>query len=222
MIFNQKTKALNDHDNEVDGQLYEQLRISNKRLWVMMLVQTMLAVLTVVALLYVAANFKKEYAVIKVDKLTGATGLAQTVEEYVKDPNLNHKNYIKKFLTSYRNYNFATVQRDYDVIKAHAGEDLWKKYSSQFEGPNSLDKKFGKKVTITPQNLAITPTGNGLATVRYELITANDDGTTISEIRNATLRYVFIPNLKLTEAEAIENPFGFKVLALDETIETKN
>lgn len=208
---------------DTDNLLYEDLRSSNKMLWVFSF--TCLAALVIVSSYAwnLSQKFDPQFKVITVDKLTGATGLAQTIEEYgnPKNTEMNHKAYIKRFLTSYRQYNYPLLQRDYDTVKSLSSPAVWDNYAKQFEGPNSLEIKYGKKLTIIPTNLSVIPSKFGFANVRYELVITDDSGIEKRETRNATVRYEFVANLKMTEAQAMDNPFGFKVLAVDETLEEK-
>lgn len=209
---------------DTDSELYEELRGSNKRLTYFAIFSLLIAVGAVWSTFVILTKFHIQYGVITVDRLSGATGYAQTVEEYgnPKNKELNHKFYVKRFLTSFRQYNFPLLQKDYDIVKAYANADIWKSYSKQFDnGDESLDKKFGNKVTITPINIAVIPSEYGFATVRYDLETKDDAGGVRVETRNATVRYEFVPNLKMTESQAMDNPFGFKVIGFNETLEEK-
>jgi type IV secretory pathway component VirB8 len=209
---------------DTDSELYEELRKSNKRLWFFAMFLLIITVIAASTAFVIASKFQIQFRVIPVDRMSGATGFAQTVEEYgsPKNKELNHKYYVKRFLTAYRQYNFPLLQKDYDVVKSYASPDVWKAYSKQFDnGDESLDKKFGNKVTITPINISVIPSEYGFATVRYDLETKDDSGAVRVETRNATIRYEFVPNLKMTEAQAMDNPFGFKVIAINETLEDK-
>lgn len=155
--------------------------------------------------------------VVRVDNLTGATSIGQTVQDYVAESELADKHWVKNFVIARERYNYRFLQQDYDTVKSLAGDIPWKQYSELFSGPKSLDRQFGENVLFTPEIVSITLTENAgqkFATVR--LTVQQRDFRTESMLRTvhkvATIRYEYKPRLFISEQDAIENPFGFTVL----------
>lgn len=155
---------------------------------------------------------------VRVDTLTGATQIGQTVQDYVNQSELNDKHWVKNFVVARERYNYRLLQHDYDTIKSLAGDVPWKEYDELFNGSNGLDQRLGENVQITPEIISITLTKNGdqkFATVRLKVEQRDmrSEGKTRTIQKVATLRYDYKPKFFVREREAIENPFGFVVLA---------
>jgi type IV secretion system protein VirB8 len=150
--------------------------------------------------------------VVEIDKLTGESSIVGSARDYVSPSALNDKHWIKTFVLSRERYAYPLLQHDYDTVHLLAGETAWKAYAKLFEGgDDALDKKYGKKVEITPTILSLTLNQPGIATVRYELNRKNEVGDPIITRRVATLRYSFKQQLSKREFDVIDNPLGFSV-----------
>lgn len=153
--------------------------------------------------------------VVMVDKLTGEAQVVPSGQEYVTTSNLSDKHWIQNFLVARERYVYRFIQFDYDTVKKLAGNQTWSNYTPLFEGNEALDRKLKDDVEIIPTVLSITLTGNGMATVRYELKT-KDYRTTAPPVvtrRVATLRYEYQARNLTLEKDAIANPLGFTVTA---------
>lgn len=155
--------------------------------------------------------------VVRVDNLTGATSIGQTVQDYVAESDLADKHWVKNFVVARERYNYRFLQHDYDTVKSLAGDTPWKEYSELFSGPKALDRQFGENVLFTPEIVSITLTENAgqkFATVRLTVQQRDLRTETIQRMvhKVATLRYEYKPHLFISEQAAIENPFGFTVL----------
>lgn len=155
--------------------------------------------------------------VVRVDNLTGATSIGQTVQDYVAESELADKHWVNKFVVARERYNYHLIQDDYDTVKSLAGDTPWKQYNELFSGPQALDRQFGKNILFTPKIISISLTETGgqkFATVRLSV--QQRDLRTESKLRAvhkvATLRYEYEPRLFISEQAAIDNPFGFTVL----------
>ena len=151
--------------------------------------------------------------VVMVDKLTNEAQVVNTSQEFVKTSELSDKHWLATFLIARERYVFKIVQIDYDNVKLLASDRVWASYRPQFEGSNSIDSRFKDEVEIVPRILSITPTGIGLATIRYELTTRDYRATAppMVQRRIATLKYEYQQRAMTVEADAIANPFGFTV-----------
>lgn len=151
--------------------------------------------------------------VVMVDKLTNEAQVVNTSQEFTKTSELSDKHWLAAFLVARERYIFKIVQIDYDKVKLLAADRVWASYHPQFEGSNAIDTRFKDEVEIVPRILSITPTGIGLATVRYELTTRDYRTTAPPTVqrRIATLKYEYQQKAMTVEADAIANPFGFTV-----------
>lgn len=155
--------------------------------------------------------------VVMVDKLTGENQVITLAQDYVRTSTLSDKHWVQRYVVAHERYVYRFVQWDYDTVRLMSEPKVWADYTPKFEGSESMDKRFKDDVEILPNILSITLTGNGLATVRYEVKT-RDYRTTAPPVvsrRIATLRYEYKSrNLLLeNEQEAIANPLGFTVTA---------
>lgn len=99
--------------------------------------------------------------VVRVDNLTGATSIGQTVQDYVAESELADKHWVNKFVVARERYNYHLIQDDYDTVKSLAGDTPWKQYNELFSGPQALDQQFGKNILITPKIVSISLTETG-------------------------------------------------------------
>lgn len=154
-------------------------------------------------------------SVVMVDKLTGEGQIVSTAQEYVSTSTLSDKHWVERFVTSRERYVYRFIQYDYDTVRRLAGDQPWANYTPLYEGSEALDVRLKDNVEIIPSVLSITLTGNGMATVRYELKTRDYRSTAPPVVtrRVATIRYEYKARNLVLEKEAIANPFGFTVLA---------
>lgn len=190
------------------------LRESNQRLKNLLNYAGVIIVLLIVAIVGLTPLKSTIPYVYEVDKLTGEVSVVQTVKDYVKTTELNDKYWVKRFLTSRERYNFKLIQADYDFILLTASDNVFSAYAANFEGPNSVEKKYGDNVLITPEILSISLTQGNLATVRFE--TRHQDlkpgGETKVKRWVALIKYEYKTRTFKKESELIDNPLGFNVV----------
>lgn len=191
--------------------------------WKIAVISLLVGLLGVASAIIVLPLKTTEIRVVTVDKLTGETAVASTLGTYVAAPNeLNDKYWTKRFLMARERYNYKLLQADYDTVRLLAADKPWRTYSSQFEGSESLEKKYAQDIEITPTVLSTTISQYGIATVRYEIKERDyrsSDALAKVERRVATLRYRYAPNLSASERDLIDNPLGFTVDAYQSVLE---
>jgi type IV secretion system protein VirB8 len=153
--------------------------------------------------------------VITVDKQTGEAQLASTAPKFLAESDLTHKYWIREYVVARERYIYKLLQHDYDTVRVLAGPALWKEYSTQFEGPNALDKKVGDSVEAVPSILSIVLHADNTATVRYDLVKRDTKQSTQSSTsrRIATLKFTYQAKTLVKEADLIANPLGFTIVA---------
>lgn len=199
-------------------------RRSAKLAWKIAITSLLIGLIAIACCVVVLPLKSTEIKVVTVDKLTGETGLSGQLTQYALSPNeLNDKYWTKRFLVARERYSYKILQADYDIVRLLAANTPWKNYSSLFEGNNSLEKQYGADIEIIPTVLSSTISANSIATIRYELkqrdLRNTDSNTLKIERRVATIRFHYAPNLKASERDLIENPFGFTVDSYQSVLE---
>ncbi|HEY9280658.1 MAG TPA: type IV secretion system protein [Eoetvoesiella sp.] len=202
---------------EWEAELNATLRNALKRHSVLNYVLGIAVVAMAIALVVLMPLKQSVPYVVRVDNLTGATSIGQTVQDFVAETELADKHWVKNFVIARERYNYRFLQHDYDTVKSFAGDTPWKQYSELFSGPKALDREFGENVLFTPEIISITLTENAgqkFATVRLTVQQRDLRTETMQRTvhKVATLRYEYKPRLFISEQAAIENPFGFTVL----------
>jgi len=200
-----------------EAELNENLRSSLRRHSRLNYILIVLIIVLVASIAFMLPLKKVVPLLVRVDTLTGATEIGQTVKDYVAEGELGDKHWIKSFVIARERYNYRLLQHDYDTVKSLAGDVPWKQYDELFSGPKSLDNQLGANVQITPEvvSIALTETrGQKFATVRLKIDQRDmrTEGMERTVYKVATLRYDYQPRMFITEEEGIDNPYGFTVL----------
>lgn len=212
-MFGRRSKELESVSWEADMVLNE--RKSRTVAWRIAAVACTVAAVQGAAIILMLPLKTVVPSVVMVDKLTGEGQIVSTAQEYVSTSSLSDKHWVERFVTSRERYVYRFIQYDYDTVRRLAGDQPWANYTPMYEGSEALDVRLKDNVEIIPSVLSITLTGNGMATVRYELRTRDYRSTAPPVVtrRVATIRYEYKARNLVLEKEAIANPFGFTVLA---------
>ncbi len=229
MLFGKKNISTQAHESSLSGISWEMSIVQAQRhsaqlAWKIAIASLTIALLAITTSVIVLPLKTTEIKVVTVDKLTGETGLSGQLSAYALSPNeLNDKYWTKRFLVARERYSYKILQADYDMVRLLAANTPWKNYSNLFEGANSLEKQYGADIEIIPTVLSSTINTNSIATIRYELKERDlrnlDNTTQKIERRVATIRFHYAPNLKASERDLIENPFGFTVDSYQSVLE---
>lgn len=190
-------------------------RKSKSIAWAVACAALLVVIIMSIALAMLVPLKKVVPTVVMVDKLTGENQILNTAQEYVTTSALSDKHWVQQFVVARERYVFRFIQYDYDTVRLLASNQVWGNYTPLFEGNNGIDKRLRDDVEIIPTVLSITLTGNGTATVRYELKTRDYRSTAppVAVRRIATLRYNYEARNLVVEKDAIANPLGFNVTA---------
>lgn len=161
---------------------------------------------------------------IVVDRSTGeTTTTAVLASETVPLEEALDKAGAARYVKAREGYAWDFLQRDYDSVARMSASEVFKPYSSQFEGNDALHKRLGAgtiwriRVISVRLDLARAKTANrgGEAVVTYEREARNDDRGVVEPPMRAvaTLRYEYRPKAAMTEADRLDNPLGFVVTA---------
>lgn len=206
-----------------EASIVESERHSARLAWKIAIISLLMGLLGVLCAIVVLPLKTTEIKVVTVDKLTGETALANTLGQYALAPNeLNDKYWSKRFLLARERYQYKLLQADYDTVRLLAATTPWRSYAALFEGAQALEKQYGQDIEIIPTVLSTTISQYGIATIRYEIKERdlrNSETPNKIERRVATLRYHYVPNLKASERDLIDNPLGFTVDAYQSVLE---
>lgn len=196
-----------------EADIVSNMRRSESRAWRVAMAGCGTTVIMAIALALLVPLHRVVPYVVTVDKLTGEAAVVTTDGETAKPNSMADKHWIKAFVIARERYFYQLVQQDYNTVRRLAGPGPWPVYAKLFDGDESLDKKYAENIEVTPRILSVTLNGDGLATVRFELSTRDKRTPAEPVVKRliATMRYAY-EKKSLSEAEAIENPFGFTVL----------
>lgn len=205
---------------EIDRALM--LESSERRAW-WVACAGMLLGLTGIAAVFVQGPMRQVVEVpIVVDRLTGETTIQQRLSlETVPALEALDKHNLARFVRAREGYNWMFLQRDFDQVARMAVPAVFADYSRQFEGETALQKKVGAaedwRINIVSVRLsAAGRSGNrGEATVTYDKLVrvADRNLPDVSTRHVASIVFQYQPRVLAKEADRLENPFGFVVVA---------
>jgi type IV secretion system protein VirB8 len=124
------------------------------------------------------------------------------------------------YVRARESYNFSLLQRDYDQVARMSTPDTWSAYSSKFAGEKPMQVAIAAtqehRVTVISARLSRAAQsgkpGEAIVTFDREIrYTQGQSPTTTRYV--ATVRYEYRPSAMKKDADRIENPFGFVVVA---------
>jgi type IV secretion system protein VirB8 len=194
---------------------------SDRRAWAVAAVATVIALVSILALLAHGAWYQTVAVPIVVDKATGETSVAKALDvDTVPAYEALDKHYAWLYVLARERYDWSFLQMDYDTVAALAAPSVFKDYAAQFDGPSALQSKLGDatewrvrvvNIRLEPQT---KPGHAGVAVVTFVKQVASRGRTAEPEARYlATVAYEYHPKLQLKEKDRVQNPFGFVVTA---------
>lgn len=157
----------------------------------------------------------KEPFVLRVNDTTGAVQEVSTI----KDPEKTYgevvdRYFAAEFVRSYENYNYQSIQNDYDKTILMSGDtvanDYKKIYTDTPEHP-ARDKQLGQQGTRKVKILSVVPDiKKGIATVRFQTETTGGNQSTVVENWVATITYEYV-SAKIDDSVRLLNPLGYVV-----------
>lgn len=177
----------------------------------------------VIAVLYHQFNpvTLKEPFVLRVNDTTGAVTEVSTVKDQEKTyGEVVDKFFVADFIRSYENYNFNSIQDDYDKTILMSNDAVGNQYRKIYEDTpataNSAavparDKQLGQQGVRKVKILSVVPDiDKGIATVRFQTETTGGNQSTLVESWVATVTYEYV-NAKIDDNVRLLNPLGFVV-----------
>lgn len=198
------------------------LERSERRAWRVAMASGFVAVLSVCAVLAHGPLRQVVPLPIVVDKRTGETTVQQRLsEETIPVQEALDKHNAAVFVRNREAYNWWWLQRDYDQVARMAVPAVFAGYRRQFEGEAALQKRLAAneewRIEVVGVRLAAAGRKGtrGEATVTYEKTVRQParGAPDVTTRHVASLVYEYQPKVLANEADRIENPLGFVVLA---------
>ena len=124
------------------------------------------------------------------------------------------------FVRARESYNFSLLQRDYDQVARMTTSETWAPYSGKFSGEKPMQATVAAtqehRVTVISARLSRPPQPGkpGEAIVTFDREIKYTQGQSPTNTRYvATVRYEYRPSAMKKDADRIENPFGYVVVA---------
>lgn len=183
-------------------------------------------ILSMIALI-VALPFKTtEPYVIRVNEVTGDAEIITRLNEQIQtvDEAVDKFN-VARYVRAREGYVFDLVRHDYDMVITQTTPEIVGDYTSRYEGKTGRAEVLKDQVIIKPVIRSITlGTSNGapMATIRFVLNRKDiRSGTENRRSLIVTLSYSYNSTAPMTEAQRLENPFGFMVNAYRVDVENE-
>ena len=188
---------------------------SNKRAWLIAFIASIIAFISIIAVMLLTPLKTTEPYVIRVDNVTGMVDILTTLDEkqITKNEALD-KYFIGKYVKAREGYYYEMLNNDYVLVQLFSNNEVAQGYRAIYSGENSRDSQLQNNYIVNADIISIVlgdSNGNKTSTIRALITTKNKNNNSESKQNIViTLAYdYFLTSVK--EAERVENPLGFKV-----------
>lgn len=214
-----KASNITEYLTEVKGLerdfIREVLR-SRKNAWI---VAGLAAFLGFVALIVLAVHMKESSRpvppfILRVDNTTGAVDAVSVMKEHQDSyGEVVDQYWLNQYVLHRENYDYQTIQTDYDATGLMSTSDVAADYRKVFEGDQARDKMLADKarILVKLESVPVINTTNSTAVARF---------TTVVHWRNnrpdevhhwiATIAYAYV-DAAMKPQDRLINPLGFQV-----------
>lgn len=190
---------------------------SERRAWMVALTAVGTAAAAVLAVAMLAPLKETVPYVVRVDNTTGVPDIVTTIKDKaVTGDEVMDKYWLAKYIRARETYDWYTLQNDYNEVGLLSSQMVGKEYAQLFEGPNALDKQFGKTIQAKVKVISVVPTSEHTGTVRFiKTIKRQDEQNTAANETKwvATVSFEYRSTAAIAESDRLVNPFGFQVLS---------
>lgn len=169
-----------------------------------------------ISLAVMSMKFEPVAFLVTVDKTTGESSVMKRLDkDTMTFEEVHDKFNLKRYIQSRESYNYAFLQRDYNLTMDMSCEPVAQDYAKQFDGDKGLDKVLGAGTEYRINVISVRPLPDqpGKAVVTFDktvkVFATNE--TRAPQRYLATLAYEYKPNLRKSESVWIDNPTGFRV-----------
>jgi type IV secretory pathway component VirB8 len=192
---------------------------SERRAWLIAVIAVMMVFVLIVGIALMLPLKETVPYVVRVDNATGIPDIMTALtDKQVSGDVVMDKYWLAKFVRAREGYDWYTLQNDYNLVGLLSSGNVGREYAAIFQGKNSLEKIYGKKVVVKVDIVSVTPASanSHVATIRYVKTVKRVDslhkpGTITKWV--ATLAYEYQETALIKESVRLINPFGFQVLS---------
>ncbi|WP_120632543.1 virB8 family protein [Ruegeria sp. EL01] len=186
---------------------------SKKLAWAIAIVASILALASTSAVIALTPLKTVEPFVIRVESATGVpevmTALTDGQEEYDEAV---AKYFLALYVRTREGYSYAARSAIFDQVMIMSGPEEQAEFSAHYNAsnPESPQYVYGKKTKAEVQIRSISFLDDGLAQVRFYLITKNEDEDTQRRSQwVSTITYTFDGQAEISSQDRMMNPLGF-------------
>ena len=187
---------------------------SERRAWSITYLALILAAILAAGYCFLLPLKTTEPFLVRVDSETGVPDIVTMLkEETIGFNEVMDKYWLAQYIEARETYDWQTLQHDYDRTVLLSCPNVGKEYVAQFEGPDALDRRFGKDVKATVHVVSVVPQKDGTGLVRFtKLVKRVDDLTNTVKPQHflAVVAYNYSNATRLKESDRLQNPMGFQ------------
>ncbi|MBE0703367.1 MAG: type IV secretion system protein [Afipia sp.] len=191
---------------------HRSLRRSRTFAWIVSGVSATVAVLSLLTLVLILPLKQFEPYVVEVDKTTGYLEIARALKpgDLSQNEAVTAANLVR-YIRARETYDVREIKQNYDLAQlystAAASKDLTWLYTPS--NPQSLDKIYGRNVSISVKVKSVSLLNRNTASVRFSTTTRRDNtSTTDNWVAVVKFRYTSTP---MKNEWRFDNPLGFQV-----------
>lgn len=192
--------------------------VKSRKHWQLLGLASFLFAICMVAWHQFMPNTSTEPYVFRVDNTTGAVESVSTLNNQEQTyGEAVDRYFLAGFVRSYESYNYQNIQNDYDKIGLMTNDQVKTQYMKIYDPNtgNSRDKVLGELGTRQVNIISVVPSvidgaASATAAVRFETVTTNAQGGSITENWIANITYEYI-SASINDEVRLVNPLGFVV-----------
>jgi len=191
---------------------HRSLRRSRTFAWIVSSISATVAVLSLLTLVLILPLKQFEPYVVEVDKTTGYLEIARALKpgDLSQNEAVTAANLVR-YIRARETYDVREIKRNFDLAQlystAAASKDLTWLYTPS--NPQSLDKIYGRNVSISVNVKSVSLLNRNTASVRFSTTTRRDNTSTADNwVAVVKFRYTSTP---MKNEWRFDNPLGFQV-----------
>lgn len=191
---------------------HRSMRRSRTLAWIVSGISSLVAVLSLVALVMILPLRQFEPYVVEVDKSTGYLEIARALKpgDLSQNEAVTAANLVR-YIRARETYDPRELKQNYDLAQLYSTSVASKDLTWLFTpaNPQSLDKIYGRNVTVSTEIKSVSLLNRSTASVRFSTTTRRDNSSTIDNwVAVIKFRYTTTP---LKNEWRFDNPLGFQV-----------
>ncbi len=187
---------------------------SRNRAWMIAGASMIIAVLSLLTLLFLLPLKTFEPYVVTVDKNTGYLEVAKGLENGTlsQDQAITESNLVK-YVSLHEQYNPAILAKNYDIVSLMSGKTALKEWQQLWsaQNPENPSILLGKNTNIDVKIKSVSFLNDNTASVRF-LKEAHEETSTKISHWNAILQFHYSQK-PMRMADRFSNPLGFQVMS---------